>query len=185
MKKLTILVDMDGTIESLLDVWLDRLNKKYNRNVKTEDIKDWDISKFYEGLTKEDVFSVMMDPTIWKEVKPIDGAKEVLKKWIDEGHNVYIVTDNPYQSVKVKVEDLLFRCFPFISWHNVVITSRKQLIKGDVLIDDGIHNLVGGEYKKLLFDAPYNRDVDEEKLELTRVFDWKSIDKIIENLSNE
>ena len=30
------------------------------------------------------------------------------------------------------------------------------------MIDDGIHNLIGGEYKKILFDAPYNRSFDDK-----------------------
>lgn len=43
--------------------------------------------------------------------------------------------------ILIDMEDLLFRWFPFITWDQVIITSRKQFIKGDVLIDDGIHNL--------------------------------------------
>ncbi|MBO4839398.1 MAG: hypothetical protein J5493_08540 [Lachnospiraceae bacterium] len=162
MRKLTILVDMDGTIESLLDVWLNRLNKKYNRNVKFEDITSWDISKLYDGLSQTDVMNEVLDDSIWQEVQPINGAYNVLKKWIAEGHHVYIVTATPYQSLKAKMDDLLFRCFPFISWENVIITSNKQLLKCDVMIDDGIHNLIGGEYKKILFDAPYNRSFDDK-----------------------
>ena len=34
---------------------------------------------------------------------------------------------------------------------------------GDVLIDDGPHNLVNGPYFRILFDQPHNRGIDEKK----------------------
>lgn len=81
------------------------------------------------------------------------------------------------------MDDLLFRRFPFISWDQVIITSRKQLIKGDVLIDDGIHNLEGGDYIKILMTAPHNRDYDAEANGMIRVYNWKQIEEVINQLS--
>lgn len=81
------------------------------------------------------------------------------------------------------MDDLLFRRFPFISWDQVIITSRKQLIKGDVLIDDGIHNLEGGDYIKILVTAPHNRDYDAEANGMIRVYNWKQIEEVINQLS--
>ena len=51
------------------------------------------------------------------------------------------------------VGNLIQSCFDcLLTWDQVIVTSRKQLIRGDVLIDDGIHNLEGGQYK---LDALY------------------------------
>ncbi|MBR4813702.1 MAG: hypothetical protein IKZ69_07320 [Lachnospiraceae bacterium] len=44
------------------------------------------------------------------------------------------------------------------------------------MIDDGIHNLIGGSYRKILFDAPYNRDFDEKALGIVRVKNWQEIE---------
>lgn len=55
------------------------------------------------------------------------------------------------------MDNVLFRYFPMFTWDDVIITAHKQLINGDVLVDDGVHNLVGGSYEKLLMDAPHNR----------------------------
>jgi 5'(3')-deoxyribonucleotidase len=83
------------------------------------------------------------------------------------------------------MDDLLFRWFPFISWDQVIITKRKQLIKGDVLIDDGIHNLEGGDYVKILMTAPHNRSYDAEGNGMIRVSSWKEIEKVISELEEQ
>lgn len=185
MKKLTILVDMDGTIERLLDAWLVRLNKRYNRSVTVDDIAVWDIGEAYPGLTPEQIMEDIYGDEIWGEVQPIENAAEVLKQFIDDGHEVYIVTSTPYQSVQAKMDKLLFRYFPFLRWRNVIITSNKQLVAGDVLIDDAIHNLVGGPYQKVLFDALYNRDFDAEANGMIRAHGWLEVKEIIAKMAEE
>ncbi len=183
MKKLTILVDMDDTIEHLLDAWVGWVNKKYGRNVKSEDVTTWDVSKAFEGLTKNQVYEVLNDSDFWQTVEPVSGASEVLQRFIEKGHKVYIVTATTYESVQAKMDKLLFRYFPFLSWNDVIITSHKQMIKGDVLIDDGIHNLVGGEYHKILVDAPYNRYYDAEANGMVRVYNWNEIEEVVNQLA--
>ena len=182
MKQLTIFVDMDGTIEKLLDVWTARLNAGFGCNVRCEDIKVWDMTRAYPSLTREQIFGVL-DDSVWKEVQPIEGAARVLKKIIDQGHRVFIVTTTPYDAIRAKMDDLLFRCFPFFTWDNVVITSCKQLLKGDVMIDDGIHNLVGGDYARFLFNAPYNEAFDAQAYGMVRVHDWAEIEKLIDEMA--
>ena len=166
---------MDDTIEALLDAWLKKLNKKYGRNVSREEIVSWDTSSAFPGLTKSDVYGVLLENDFWKEVEPIPGAADALRYFKSKGHEVYIVTATHYRSLFGKMEYLLFRYFPFITWDDVIITSRKQMIKGDVLIDDGVHNLIGGDYKKILVDAPYNRDFDAEANGMIRVCNWDQI----------
>ncbi len=182
-RKLTILVDMDDTIEQLLKAWLKCLNDKYGRSVKCEDVIDWDITRVYPGLTRDQVYEEINLPGFWGKVEPVPGAVEALRHFIDAGHRVFIVTATPYKSVPEKMDDLLFRYFPFLSWENVIITSSKQLIKGDVLIDDGVHNLEDGDFEKILITAPYNKDYDAEANGMHRVSTWKEIEAIAENLS--
>jgi len=182
---LTILVDMDDTIEQLLQTWVRKLNEKYDRNVDYEDILSWDIDDAYPGLTKEQVFSVPFEPGFWKTVEPIPGAAEALQRLIANGHEVFIVTASYPESVPEKMNDLLFRYFPFLSWRNVIITAHKQMIRGDVLIDDGIHNLEGGDYTKILMTAPHNKSYDAEANGMIRVHNWAEIENVIANLEQK
>lgn len=45
MKHLTILVDMDDTIESLASAWVDYLNARHGTTTKLTDITGWDTPK--------------------------------------------------------------------------------------------------------------------------------------------
>lgn len=89
-----------------------------------------------------------------------------------------MVTASGYRTCKTKVERLL-ELFPFLDWEHIIITSNKQMVRGDVLIDDGPHNLVGGEYFKILFDRPHNRSFDHVANDTLRVSTWEEIDKVI------
>lgn len=115
---------------------------------------------------------------------PIKGSVKYIQKLIDDGHEVYIVTSAHYKSVVHKVEKVLLKHFPYIPWERVIITSKKQMIKGDVLIDDAVHNLVNGDYHKFLMNAPHNQSYDEKADGMVRVSSWEEIYELIFNLSN-
>ncbi len=183
MKKLTILVDMDDTIEQLLQAWLLRLNARYHRNVCCEDILVWDVTQAYEGLTHDEVYNVLLEDDFWETILPIPGAAEALQRFMQAGHTIYIVTVTPYETVADKMGKLLFKYFPFIPWENVIITTNKTMLKADVLIDDGIHNLENGDYAKILVDAPYNRYYDAEANGMVRVYNWTEIEKEVNRLA--
>ena len=93
------------------------------------------------------------------------------------------MTATPHESVPEKMNDLLFRYFPFLTWNQVIITANKQMIRGDVLIDDGIHNLEGGDYVKILMTAPHNKSYDAEANGMIRVSNWAEIEKILSHLA--
>ena len=179
---MTILVDLDDTLEQLLAALVKRANERFHRNAAVDDVTDWSIVCAFPGITKQEILDFMREADFWEDVKPVPGAAEALKHFRDEGHEVYIVTATEMEHVTDKMRDLLFRCFPFLSWDQVIITSHKQMIQGDVLIDDGIHNLEGGTYRKILFTAPYNRHYDAEANHMIRVSSWDEIIRIIDGM---
>ena len=177
---MTILVDMDDTLEQLVKAWVKRANEKFGRNAEPNDITAWNVGAAYPGIPREDVYGVIDEPGFWRSVEPMPGAQEALKHLMDEGHEVFIVTATEIGHVEEKMKDLLFRFFPFLTWEQVIITSRKQMIRGDVLIDDGIHNLEGGQYRKILFTAPHNRFYDAEANGMIRVDTWEEIVRLLD-----
>ena len=179
---MTILVDMDDTIEQLLKALVNRANERFHRSVSVEDVTDWSIVCAFPGIEKKQILDFMREPDFWKDVEPVPGAAEALKHFMDEGHQVYIVTATESEHVNEKMKGVLYKYFPFISWDHVIVTSRKQMIRGDILIDDGIHNLEGGEYRKILFTAPYNRNYDAETNGMIRVHNWNEIVEIIDHM---
>ncbi len=177
-KRLVVLVDMDGCLDNLLKAWLHSLNEIYGTDIVEDDITDWDMSTAFQKatgnyeLTLDEICEPLLDPDFWDAVEPIPGAAEALQKMKALGHEIYVVTASHYQTLAAKMEKVLFRYFPFLTWDNVIVTSHKQLVCGDVLIDDGIHNLTNGSYTKLLMDAPHNRSFDAEANGMMRVMNW-------------
>ena len=177
-----ILVDMDDTIEQLLPALVNRANERFHRSASLDEITDWSIVCAYPGIEKRQILNLMYEPGFWDTVEPVPGAADALRYLMGKGHQVYIVTATEFDHVPEKMERVLFRYFPFLSRDQVIITGRKQMIRGDVLIDDGIHNLEGGEYRKILFTAPYNKDYDAEANGMIRVHSWKEIIEVIDGL---
>lgn len=175
MSHLTILVDMDDTIENLLAVWVSTLNQKYARNVALNDIRSWDIGSYFPGLSKDEVFGPLNAKEFWEKVTPIPGSIEVLQRIKEDGDHVMIVTATHPYTVALKYDAIIKRYFPFIPYEDMIITSRKQLIHGDVLIDDAPHNHIGGSYYKIMITAPHNRDFDAAGNGIVRCDTWKEI----------
>ena len=132
---ITILIDIDDTIEDLLTAWCKWLNDLYGLNVKPDEVTDWDVARFFPTLTKEQVFEPLHTDHFWKTVEPKDEAVKYVKQLIDDGFNVYLCTTTDYRNVKPKYEYIILKHFPFISWRQVIVAGRKQMIKADFLME--------------------------------------------------
>ena len=176
---LTILFDADDVAENLLNCWVDLLNERYGTSVAFEDVKDWDMTIAFPTLTKQQVFGVLLDDELWHRLEPMPGSQCVLQKWYDQGHQLYMVTASDYRTCKVKVERIL-QMFPFLDWEHIILASNKQMVHGDILIDDGIHNLVNGDYFKILFNRPHNCGLDVEKYDIHRAETWDDVDALVQ-----
>lgn len=174
-----ILVDMDDTIENLTEAWINYANKRFGTTVNAADITTWDPSEAFPTVSHEDMYALLLEDELYETVEPFENAAYYLQKIISDGHEIFIVTNSPYQVMKAKMEKVLFRHFPFIDWKHVIITGNKHLVRGDVLIDDGIHNLEKGDYSKLLFSAPHNRGFDAERNGMVRVNCWEEVYKAV------
>ena len=180
-----ILVDMDDVLEQLVAGWTAYMNDRYGTHVTPEDVHDWNMSKAFPDLTHEQVYSAVDDDALWDLVQPMPGAAEALQKLTSDGHEIYIVTATGYRTMKAKMEKVLFRYFPFLSWSQVIVTEHKQLIRGDILIDDGPHNMQGGEYRKILFSANHNLSFDEASVNAVRVTGWDEVLEAVEKIRQE
>ena len=170
---LTILCDMDDVLLDLIPQWVEKLNEVCDAinmpaHITERDITDWDITKFFPMLTKEQIFSVTKRDGFWESVQPTYHGQYFIKQMLTMGHTVRIVTASCCETLPCKMKRFL-RLYRGLSWQDVIVTSYKQCIKGDVLVDDAFHNLVGGEYDKILLNKPHNRNFDAESHGVRRV----------------
>jgi len=181
MKKLHILLDCDEVLNNLLEHWVNTLNKRHNTSAKAEDISIWDLRCVYPNLSNDEVLRPLWEDNFWRTLTPRPLSIEYAKRLIDDGHEVSVVTAQlaAYQTIPAKI-DWLLKHYPFFKWDDVIITSKKQKVSGDVLIDDGIHNLEGGKYFKILFDCPNNRSYNAKQNGMTRVYSLKEAYEVIQ-----
>ncbi len=184
MKKVTILLDMDDVLQDLVGCWVSEINSKFGTHVRSEEITEWDFSKFFPELSKEELFSVIHAPEIWEKVKPIPGAYEILSRLISEDYKVLIVTAAYYFTVGPKIKHFL-SMYPFLKWTDIIIAYDKSVISGDIMVDDGIQNLEATSCKKILFDRPHNRSYDAEANSMIRVKTWDDVYEAIKKLTKE
>lgn len=181
-KRLTVLVDMDDTLENLCETWINCLNEEHGTNVQLDDVHEWEFCNLFPSISKDAVYAPLYTQKLWERVKPLPGAAEYLKRLIDDGHRVAVVTASHHETVAMKLNLVLFKYFPYLSYEDVIVASQKDLVRGDVLVDDGIHNFTGDRKLKLLMTAAHNRDIDEG-YEIKRVNDWPEIYREITNFA--
>lgn len=177
-----MLFDADDVLENLVECWVAMINKKYKTSVKAEDITSWQISDFFPELKKPQVYGVLSENDLWHSLEPKPNSAETLKLIKSEGHSVQIVTASYFTTMPAKAERLL-EMFPFLSWDDITITARKQMVVGDALFDDKPENLIGGIYRKYLFDRPWNRSFNEKENGMIRVYNFDDIYREVDRLS--
>lgn len=177
-RPLKIGIDLDCVLNNLVDIWIKILNEKHGLNIQYNDVKQWDMQYTYPTLSHDQVYEPLYMSELWNQLSIQPYSKISLRQLMNSGHQIYIVTNTHYTNTEVKMR-WLFKQFPFIKWNQIIITSNKQLLKLDILIDDYEKNLIGGDYIRILFDCPWNRDVDDKKYELIRTFGWKNTNKTI------
>lgn len=175
MRRLTLLIDIDDTVESLCEAWVVWLDQTYGYSVNPGDVTEWDLRVAFPELTIEQIMAPLMNDHFWTTVPPKPGAREFVKRLIDDGHDVYFVTASDYRTIRPKMENMLFRYFPYISWERVIVSYHKQMIRGDIMIDDGVHNLEGAECLKILMTAQHNKGYDADKNGMIRMDAWSDV----------
>lgn len=162
-EKLKVLFDMDNVISDFASTVIPRLNERFGKSYKVEDIISWDLTKYYGA----DVFSVLNEEGLFLGFKPKnDALTEFPKIYNDARFDVWIVTScgstNEYAEKVVWMK----KYFPDFPISRLIPCSEKDTIWADMLIDDGLHNLTSYEYvgEPVVYDMPHNRKFEDGKV---------------------
>lgn len=159
-----ILIDMDGVLANLLSSWLKFIEKDFDEKLTINDITSFDITSCSKhGM---DVYRFLMEPGCFFDLEPIHGAIEGMKQLHNEGYSLYIATVSPPTSSFVYEEKHLWieKHLPFFSLKNLIFCRDKGMLRGEVLFDDGPHNIEAFKGMGVVLDYPYNRNVEAERV---------------------
>jgi len=179
MKKInTILVDMDCILVNMLLAWLKRYNELSGEHISVKDIVRYEVRNF---IKKPNLLEVALhEKGFFLDLPPMPGAVKYFQKLLDDGYDVVIVTQPPRKADYAIAEkrQWIQQRFPNYDLSNMVFCHRKNLIRGDLLIDDRPSHLL--EWNAVnpkgiiaTIEHPYNKEVKVDVRFQDRHTAWK------------
>ena len=177
MKKLQIVFDIDGVLADTQTEILARYNKEYGLNYSLNDITCWNLEKIQKPGT--DMIKYFKEPGFFASLKPVKGAQEIIECLSSIGDELFVATSSPIEGLVDKV--LWVReHFPQIPSDNICLITRKDILCGDIILDDALHNLHPTNFKyPIVFDRPWNRKGGNGFI---RVYDWYHFYEVVQKI---
>lgn len=174
---MVVLLDMDNVVADLMSKWLEIYNNEYNDNLKAEEINTWKIETLARKCSPEQFHEIVTRSGFFADLTVLPNAIEVTRRLQQAGHDLYFVTATPYDNPTggFDKQNWVEKHFPHIGKSRVIQTHNKQMIKGDILFDDGPTNLINFPNIKIAMDFPYNRNI----IVNYRVSNWLEFEKCI------
>ena len=174
---MVIVCDVDGVLNNLMDVVLEIYNKQHNTLYTTSGITTYNLENCFALEVAKEMKEIFNDAEIWYKTKPLKWAQDGLRKLINDGHRVYLATDNNPHTYGEKVA-WIRHYFPFIEESKIICIKDKWLLTCDVMIEDCIENLlVKPYYHRILMDHPWNRSSQDKDwaYDIYRCSNWNQI----------
>lgn len=190
-----IAIDIDDVLVEFVPSLARWYNDKFGTNLKKEDFYTFAFHEIWGGTHLESVGKVrkFLDSGIIKDLNVIEGAAEVLKELDNKGHELHIVTSrfpDLHEDTLIWLDRHFKGIFKEVHFgHNKISKQKDSLSKAerckqldiDLLIDDLPEHALECAKKGirvLLFDAPWNQDIKENK-KIKRVCGWGDVLKEI------
>lgn len=173
-RKLKIAIDYDDVL-ALCTQYAVELEEKKGNKLDYSSIKQWGKT----GRDTDVIFKYFADPEFYKTQPLYDGAQKFIKELSNREHDIVILTAIYPQFATIRANKIMDE-FPEIKKENIILSSRKDLVHVDVLIDDAPHNIEDTPAKyPILFRRPWN----ESLTGLVSVYSYNEIIAFIDRVS--
>jgi 5'(3')-deoxyribonucleotidase len=175
LEKPVLLIDQDDVLAEYIKGVTESFNRTYGTHYHYQDCDRWDLTQIFG----EDIVKVMHKPELFRHLEPVKDAIEVFERLYHSNlFEMYIVTAATPHTVGAKWE-WIEEHLPFFPQNRFITCSAKFMIKGDYLLDDGMHNIepfakAGGE--AIVFNRPHNAKAGKE---FKRVYGWAEFEEWI------
>lgn len=181
MQSKIILVDLDGPLADFEGEFLKRWRKKFPDEffIPFEERKTFFISNDYPENLRDKIIEIPLISGFFSNLPPVAESLKSVKEIAALGHKVFICTSDIYGSrtslaeKRTWIQEYLGHDFA----KTMIFTRDKTLIRGDYLIDDkpAITGLLEPDWKHIVFDQPFNRDVTDKARIKSDWSNWKEI----------
>ena len=183
MRKPRLLLDVDGILADFVSATVKIMNSMTGMSLIPDDIINWEVTSILEDhQTRELCKAEFNKAGFCSTLEVYDGAQEAVKILQDKTELFFVTS--PMLSNPTWMPDRvewLERHFG-IDHKHVVFANKKYIISGDFMVDDSPKNINDWLFYNpdscgLLWDRPYNRTPDADKL--IRVSKWDEIIQMI------
>lgn len=180
--------DLDGVVVDSPQQVVNYVNERLGLNLCMNDFKTYSMEDALPDQYRWIISAAFKDCEMWRKVKLIDGAYKTIKKLYEEGHEIWFVTSSLPSNLRKKINHLA-RNLDFLPkdyvWLHTINTQNKQIIKVDILVDDGLFNLTGNrDYFSICFDMPYNQADDSKIDNFYRAHNWDEVYSFIKMIDH-
>ena len=150
---LRIILDCDDVLYRTNEAALDRLNKELGTSYVLDDITKWgSITPKLDQRMK-----YFQAPEFIQAIPAYEGAVDFVST-LSEFCKVILATSVDARCAQARVYAIQ-RDFPMVGEENIYICDAKDHLKGDIMLDDGYHNLISSAARlPVLFERPWNRN---------------------------
>jgi 5'(3')-deoxyribonucleotidase len=167
-----VVLDCDGVLVEHSGGHLTKVNAKFGTSYQFSDITDWNYS-FLSKPQRDYLYSCWHSSTLYDEdvltpeqTDTIEGLREIAR---------VVVCTSPMKGHVASKYSFLLRYFKS---KDIIIMSDKSLMRGNVLVDDGPHNILAFEGPTVVYDQPWNQGVHSDY----RVRDFTDIGPVVTSI---
>ena len=154
IKSIEIVLDADDVLLDCNAYALRLLEADMPGDYSIDRVTDWGLLGIPEDLR----LRYLNDRSFYLRQPALPGAREFLTE-LSGIANVTIMTAVYPQFMGERIQRLC-ELFPEFPMENILMGKRKEILNADVMLDDGVHNLLSsGAALPVLFRQPWNRHV--------------------------
>ncbi len=198
---MNIYIDYDDCLCETGKHFSQLVKELFDLNVPYEEIRDFNLQKTF-SLTDEQYEKMMIEghsPRVLLSYDETPGAIETIRGWIDQGHEISIITGRPYSAYEASrqwldehnLADVKLYCLNKYGRDSFIKNSDFSLeledyykMKFDIAIEDSpaafqyFSHLP--ELKVFVIDRPWNQGCEFPGDNFRRCYDWETIRKLVE-----
>lgn len=150
---MVIYLDLDETLVRFLDPLCEKYRNETGKHIDPKQIKQWNLNVYDPYL-----FKIFQRKDFFNNLQPYEGAIEVLRKLQKKEYVVLCSDCLGNKNIAYDKLEFIEKYFPFLNISKqIIFTSNKSLLKGDLIFDDAPHHLDGFDGIKIINDKPYNQ----------------------------
>ncbi len=170
---------MDEVICDFLGPLCSQYNQLYGTDWAVSEFSEHDLISFIGDKGKR----IFLKKGFFYCLEPYPGSLDILKKLSKDGHDV-IIASNALGNPDAAADKCRWmeKYLPGLLAENFFITSRKYLIRGDIIFDDspGVLNSFPGI--KVVMDRSYNKNVEGYRIYNNN---WHDFYQLVNELSTK